>query len=188
MMVGYRADVRKLAAADAWGSTEEEQAASYPCDGLIDSPDRVLHRAVDVEAPADVVFRWLCQLRVAPYSYDWIDNFGRRSPRRLTPGLDELQLGQPVMTIFRLVDFEHGRSITLHSDTTVFGRVVVSYVVVPTADDRSRLVVKLAFKAPAGPYGSVLRTCLPTGDLVMMRKQLRTLKALAERERLESPA
>jgi len=167
---------------EVWGSTDEERAASYPCDGLIDGADRVLHRAVDVEAPADLVFRWLCQLRIAPYSYDLVDNFGRRSPRRLTPGLDELEPGQRVMTIFRLVSFEPGRSITVDSETAVFGRVVASYVVVPRTEKRSRLVVKLAFTAPAGVHGSVLRTLLPAGDLLMMRRQLLTLKALAEQD------
>ena len=178
----YRAAVREPTVVEVWGSTVDERAASYPCDGLLDGADRVLHRAVDVEAPADLVFRWLCQLRTAPYSYDWVDNLGRLSPRRLTPGLAELEIGQRVMTIFRLVGFEPGRSITLHSETGVFGRVVISYVVVPTAEDKSRLVVKLAFTAPPGVYGSVLRKLLPAGDLLMMRKQLLTLKALAERD------
>ena len=172
---------------EGWGSTDEERAASYPCDGLMDSADRVLHRAVDVDAPTDLVFRWLCQLRAAPYSYDWVDNLGRLSPRRLTPRLDQLEPGQRVMTIFRLVSFEHGRSMTLHSETAVFGRVVASYVVVPTAATRSRLLVKLAFKAPPGPYGWMLRKFLPAGDLLMMRKQLLTLKALAERDAREEP-
>src|SRR5213594_4371663 len=71
-----------------------------------------LYRAVDVEAPPPILFRWLCQLRVAPYSYDWIDNFGRPSPRELLPGLDAVAVGQRVMTFFELVDFERDRHLT----------------------------------------------------------------------------
>jgi hypothetical protein len=167
---------------DTWGSSLEERVAAYPCDGLIDRPDRVLFRGVDVAAPAGLVFRWLCQLRRAPYSYDWIDNFGRRSPRRLIPGLDHVEAGQRFMSIFRLVSFEEGRSITLESNTAIFGRVVATYMAVPIDPDRSRLVVKLAFSAPPGLIGSVMRPLLPAGDLVMMRKQLLTLKAMAERD------
>jgi hypothetical protein len=137
---------------------------------------------VDVEAPPALVFRWLCQLRQAPYSYDWIDNLGRRSPRHMIDGLDHLEVGQRFMTIFRLVSFEEGRSITVASTTGLFGRVVVTYKVVPVQADRSRLVVKLIFSAPPGPWGWLMRRVLPAGDLVMMRKQLLTLKALTERD------
>jgi uncharacterized membrane protein len=174
--------VTGLAAIDTWGSSIAERVALYPCDGLIDSPDRVVFRAVDVVAPAEVVFRWLCQLRVAPYSYDWIDNLGRRSPRQLVDSLDELEVGQRFMTIFRLVSFEPGRSITLDSITGLFGRVAGTYRVTPTAVDRSRLVAKLAFAVPPGLLASVKRRLLPAGDLIMMRKQLLTLKALAGRD------
>ena len=167
---------------EAWGSTADERAAIYPCDELIASPDRALFRAVDVAAPAALVFRWICQLRVAPYSYDWIDNLGRRSPRRLIDGLDQLEVGQRFMSIFRLASFDDGRSITVASSTAYFGQVAVTYAAVPVDADRSRLVAKIVFVAPRGVVGPVVRQVLPAGDLVMMRKQLLTLKALAERD------
>jgi hypothetical protein len=168
-------------AVEAWGSTSAERAAAYGCDGLIERPDAVLFRAVDVGAPADVTFRWLCQLRVAPYSYDWIDNFGRRSPRLLVAGLDELEIGQRFCRIFRLVAFEAGRSITLDSQTALFGQVGITYVAAPAGAEHSRLVAKLVLATPRTPVGFVQRVALPYGDLVMMRKQLLTLRAYAER-------
>jgi hypothetical protein len=166
-----------------WGSTLEERARPYPCDGLVEGADRELYRAIDVDAPAEVTFRWLCQLRVAPYSYDWIDNFGHRSPRELTPGLDELAVGQRVMRIFRLESFEAGRHLTLVLDDAagrrLFGDLAVTYEVLPRGPS-SRIVVKMVVLRPRGAL-RVLSSLLPAGDLVMMRKQLRTLKKLAER-------
>ena len=47
------------------------------------------------------------------FSYDWIDNFGRQSPRELVPGLERLAVGQRVMSIFRLVEFERDVHLTL---------------------------------------------------------------------------
>jgi hypothetical protein len=141
-------------------------------------------RAIDVDAPAEVVFRWLCQLRVAPYSYDWIANLGRKSPPRLTPGLDELEVGQTVMRIFELVELEYGRHITVRTkDARALGQIVVSYVVQPVAGDSCRLIVKLAIRYPRSLRGALLRRTLPWGDLIMMRKQLHTLKRYAERSR-----
>jgi hypothetical protein len=176
--------VGERSVARTWGSTEAERAAAYPCDRLLPRPDDALFRGVDVAAPAPVVFRWLCQLRVAPYSYDWIDNGGRRSPRQLTPGLDRLERGQEVMSIFGLADYEVGRHLTLvlrkPSALRAFGEVAGSYVVVPGSERSCRLLVKLLVRYPPGAYGAVMRRVLPWGDLAMMRRQLLTLKRLAE--------
>lgn len=131
------------------------------------------------------MFRRLCQLRVAPYSYDWIDNLGRRSPRELTPGLEDLAVGQRFITIFRLAEFERGEHITIRTDRArlVFGEVAVTYRVRPAGAGGSRLVVKLVFhRRGPRPLGHVYGAALPWGDLVMMRKQLHTLRDLAERD------
>jgi hypothetical protein len=167
------------AAGGNWGSTPDEEAASYPCDRLLPGAERWLFRAADVAAPAPIAFRWLCQLRVAPYSYDWIDNFGRQSPRTLTPGLEDIRPGQRAVAIFEVADVEPGESITLQAPRSMFGNVIITYRVVPVDDHRSRLVGKIGVVYPEGVHGAVLRDVLPFGDLVMMRKQLRTLAELA---------
>jgi hypothetical protein len=164
-----------------WGSTASERDEQFPCDDLIAEPDHTMFRAVDVEAPCSVTFRWLCQLRAAPYSYDNLDNHGRRSPQTLTPGLEKLAPGQRVQTIFRLVEFEPERSMTMLSEGRVFGRVACTYRSDPIDDDRSRIVVKLLVSYPGLPHGPLVRLIGPPGDLVMMRRQLLNLKELAER-------
>ncbi len=164
-----------------WGSTAAERAEPFPCDHLLAAPNDTLFRAVDVDAPAETTFRWLCQLRAAPYSYDKLDNFGRRSPQTLTPGLEQLAVGQRVQTIFKLVDFEPGRSLTIWSSGRIFGRVACTYRADPVDAGRSRIVVKLLTSYPPGAlHLRLLRKLLPLGDLVMMRRQLLNLKGLAE--------
>jgi hypothetical protein len=166
-----------------WGTTPAERAAEYPCDRFLREPDDACWRAVDVAAPAPTVFRWLCQLRVAPYSYDTLDNFGRRSPQTLTPGLERLELGQRFMTIFSLVDFEPDRSITLLTARwrRIFGDVAGTYMVTPQSPGRSRLLVKLLLgPRRLGPATRPYRELMPLGELFMMRRQLLNLKGLAE--------
>jgi hypothetical protein len=156
-----------------WGATDAEAAAPRPCDGLARGGDVVrADRAISIAAPVAVVYRWLCQLRVAPYSYDLLDNFGRRSPRTLTPGLERLAPGQRFMTLFRLVSFTESEHLTLASGR----RTLVTYAVAPEPGG-TRLAVRVDFALPRPLAAPIL-----LGDLAMMRRQLRTLKALAERD------
>lgn len=179
------------AAIDNWGSTPEERQRRYPCDDVLPEHEQALFRAVTVNAPPPVMFRWLCQLKVAPYSYDLLDNGGRRSPQRLVPGVEQLVVGERVM-IFELASFAPDEHLTLLLRRhRLFGDVAVSYVVLPARPGGSRLVVKLVTVPAPGVAGTVLRRLLPAGDLVMMRRQLLNLKALAEAtatEAVEAPS
>ncbi|MBL8045329.1 MAG: hypothetical protein JNL09_02250 [Anaerolineales bacterium] len=166
-----------------WGSTPAERAQTFPCDSVLTEADAAYFRAVTVDAPVAVVFRWLCQLRVAPYSYDWIDNWGRPSPPTLTPGLENLRVGQTVMTMFRLASFASNVHVTLQAVLLkrLFGELAVSYCIQAASPNCTPLIVKLRVRYPRGPLGWLMRLVLPWGDWVMMRRQLLNLKSLAEK-------
>jgi hypothetical protein len=171
-----------LTAARCWGATAEEVEADYPCDSLMAVPVLRLHRAIEIHANRNVIYRWVCQLKVAPYSYDLLDNRGRRSPRHLTPGVENLAIGQRWM-VFSIVDFEPGVHVTgevLPGPRRIFGQMASTYVIRPRSDSACRLVVRLNIAAATG-LRQIVPTTLAWGDLIMMRKQLLTIKQLAER-------
>ncbi len=181
VLLSYAAVGHPESTSRAWGTNTDERVRHFPCDRHLRDVDDAYYRGIDVAAPPATVFRWLCQLRVAPYSYDWIDNLGRRSPPQLIAGLERLQIGQRFMGTFELVEFETDRSITLvlRGVRWLFGDVAVSYVVEAGEDGGSRLLVKIVLRYPAARR-PVYRLVGPWLDLVMMRKQLLNLKRLSE--------
>jgi hypothetical protein len=77
--------------------THSEISRSYPCDDFVASSALQAWRGVRVEAPATAVWPWVAQVRLAPYSYDCIDNLGRRSPRQVV-GLPEPRVREAFTT------------------------------------------------------------------------------------------
>lgn len=160
-----------------WGATPSERAAPLPCDGLVTDASFQADRAISIGASPAIVFSWLCQLRAAPYSYDILDNLGRRSPRQRARELEHLEIGQRFMALFTLQSFVDVEQITLRTK-----RVAVTYAVRPL-DGGARLHARVLFEVPW-----VIGQIAAIGDLVMMRKQLLTLKSLAEREAAHFPS
>ena len=162
---------------DRWGVSDSEVARSYPCDEFVVPPAWQAWRGVGVAAPAAAVWPWVGQVRLAPYSYDWIDNRGRRSPRELV-GLAEPRVGESFTSVGgralgRIVSVETGKQLT----GTIMG-AFMSYVLVPEEHDSTRLLLKVVMRATR-----VKALGLSVGDLVMARRQLLNLKRLAERPR-----
>jgi hypothetical protein len=171
----------------AWGANASERHAPSPADLAAPDADEHWVRAIDVAAPPALSWRWICQLRSAPYSYDWIDNFGRRSPQQLTPGLDQPVVGQAVLRVFRIVSFTPGEHLTVMLDSTSGRRppYAMAYVVTPKGPSASRVVVHIRASAPRGlPKRArcILLAMLAPVDLMMTRRQLRNLRGLAERD------
>lgn len=160
---------------DRWGVSDSEIVRSYPCDDFVTSPTLQAWRGVAVRAPAEVVWRRVAQVRLAPYSYDWLDNLGRRSPRELV-GLPEPEVGERFTTaggreLGRIVSVTPGKQLT----GTIMG-AFMSYVLVPQDYDTTRLLLKVVMQTSRWAALG-----LSVGDLIMARRQLLNLKLLAER-------
>jgi len=161
--------------ADRWGVTDDETTRRYPCDAFVDGPALEAWRAVDIAAPPEAVWPWVAQLRVAPYSYDWIDNLGRRSPRRLV-GLPEATVGD---NFTRVGGRATGRIVSLDAGHQLTGTIMgahMSYVLGGRGTLGTRLLLKVVMQSTR------FASALSLGDLVMARRQLLNLKHHAELE------
>lgn len=159
---------------DRWGATDAEVARRYPCDDIVTAPVLEAWRAVTINTTPERIWPWLIQVRLAPYSYDWVDNLGRRSPRELD-NLDDPQPGDPFTAsagrpLGRVVTVEHGVHLTARIMT-----VTMTYQLAPAADGTTRLILKIV-----APGSRAVARLLCVGDLVMARRQLLNFKNLAE--------
>ncbi|GAA1861716.1 hypothetical protein GCM10009836_47400 [Pseudonocardia ailaonensis] len=158
---------------DRWGVTDAETRLHFPCDDVVPRPVLQAWRGVTVHAPPERVWPWIAQIRLAPYSYDWIDNLGRRSPQELR-GLPEPTPGEPFS---RSGGRPLGRILSVTPGTQLTARIMgaaMSYLLAPEGA-RTRLLLKVVTGG-----GRLLAPFVSVGDLVMARRQLLKLKALAE--------
>ena len=128
-----------------------------------------------MRAEPEQVWLWVKQIRLGPYSYDWIDNLGRRSPQRLC-GIPDPVPGDPFTRA--LGGHRCGQVVTVTPGEQLRGRimgVVMSYVLVPVGST-TRLLLKVVTSR-----GRLKAPLLSVGDLVMARRQLLNLAQLAER-------
>lgn len=179
----------------AWGTIEKERTGTEECMKYVPPPLDTYYRGITVHADRATIWRWLCQMRAAPYSYDWIDNYGRRSPRELTPGLDELQAGQPILVIFEVVGFERDRHITVQIKPGLrwfWGNTCCTFRVEDAEDGNGcrLLMIMTVHDLPsrlAGRTGvyQLRKYFFPWAELVMVHKQFRTFKMLAENQAAE---
>lgn len=169
----------------SWNFTSEEKKLLFPCDKLNVEFDfsETYYRGITINASAEIIFKWLCQLRIAPYSYDFIDNSGRKSPQYLLNDQPELVVGQSALLTYEIINFEINKHITLgikQDSSYPLTNLAVSYLIIPKDSKTCRLLVKCNCKYKKGISAYIAKKFLLWGDLVMMRKQLLNFKKLSE--------
>ena len=158
---------------DRWGVSDAETRRHYPCDDLVPAPNLQAWRGVSVDAEPAAVWARLKQVRLAPYSYDLIDNLGRRSPA------DRRDLPDPVVgdPFTRAFGRDQGVVVAVGPGDHLTAQIMGAYMsyVVRRDDSGTRLLLKVVAQMPP-----LLARPLCLGDLLMARRQLVRLGTLAE--------
>ena len=168
-----------------WGATPDEIAGPVVGDDLCPDARVIATRCITLDAPPAETFPWLRQMgfgRAGWYSYDWLDNLGRRSATSINPDWQDVETGSRVPAgpmSFDAAIVEPPRALVLRVDTgdTTKRRVqfTLAYELRPVPDG-TRLVtrVRIRLNAPGGRLFE--RFVLGPGDGVMVRKQLLNLR------------
>jgi hypothetical protein len=117
----------------SWGATAEEVAGPYPGAGLVPDGKRSPTMAVTIGATPQQVWPWLVQMgwdRGGWYSWDRLDNAGRRSATEVHPEWQDLAVGDQlkfwalgrVLDAYRVAVMEPNRFLGLHGYTDLRGR------------------------------------------------------------------
>jgi hypothetical protein len=171
--------------------TPKELNYTYSVDKYITENSSFIYRAISINAKPETVFAWLTQLRFAPYSYDWVDNFGRQSPPYLIPNAPALKIGDPIMRWFRLIEFKEHEflSFTLPEDAPGYLKFCFNpfpfyftYQLFPVGANQTRLVVKIIINSRPTPLNRILIKVADLMDYIMLRRQLLNFKRLAEKQ------
>ena len=167
-----------------WGATKEEINSAVIGDDLCSDATLTATRCITIAAPPKDVFPWIRQMgfrRGGWYSYDWIDNLGRRSATSILNEWQEVKSGDlipsgPIAFTATIVEppkafvleLKNGKKSTprLHFTLAYELRVV---------PEGTRLVtrMRLHINVPGGRL--IEQFILGPGDGFMLRRQLLTI-------------
>ena len=169
---------------ESWGATPEEIASPVVGDNLCSDARVSATRCITISAPPHKVFPWIRQMgfgRAGWYSYDWIDNLGKKSARQVQPEWQDIKSGShvpagPISFFASVVNESH--EYVLSTSTNGFGKRMCFTLAYELRPDPSgtRLVTRMRARINV-PGGRIIeKFLLAPGDGIMLRKQLLTLQ------------
>lgn len=168
-----------------WGSTEEEARRAMPGDEVVQHPSFDATRAVTIAAPRDCIYPWLVQIgvgRAGWYSYDLLDNLGRRSAEVILPEHQRLNIGDIVPMSpdgrqgMKVLDYHPDEWLLwwdgAGNSTWVWG--------LHPQEGTTRLVTRVRMRYHWSSPTILFALLVEFFDLIMMRKALLGIKRRAE--------
>jgi hypothetical protein len=152
---------------------------------------------VTIEATPEQIWPWIVQLgwgRAGWYSYDWVDNGGKRSSWEIMDEHQHLEIGSQFpmspWTAMYCRDFEAPRWLLMRMGDKEGTRDIGSflYYLDPIDEKQTRLLIRMRDKYRwLNPPILLMQLAVDVGDIIFQRKHLLGLKARAERMALRQP-
>jgi hypothetical protein len=170
-----------------WGATDNEIIRPMPGDEIVESPSFNATRAVTVKATPESIYPWIVQMgvtRAGWYSYDLLDNLGRRSAETILPEHQNIQIGDLIpmspdgkQGMF-VRDFKHNEWVLWWDNK---GKSSWAWGIYPEGDSCTRLVTRVRVKYEWFSPAIVFNLLIEFFDIVMMRKCMLGIRNRAEK-------
>ena len=168
-----------------WGATTEEIQCSVVGDDLCKDATLVATRSITISAPPQDVFPWIRQMgfgRAGWYSYDWLDNLGRKSATTIHDEWQTVNAGDKVPSgpiSFTAAIVEAPRHFVLEIKSLGKKSPKLHFTLAYELRDDpqgTRLVTRMRSHISV-PLGSLFeKLILGPGDGLMLRRQLLTIR------------
>lgn len=173
-----------------WGATDDEIQGPVVGDHICPDARIIATRSITIGAPPDEVFPWIQQMgfkRAGWYSYDIIDNLGRKSANTIHEEWQNVTTGSQIpagLMSFTASVVEPPRSFVLQVGSADQPMKRLCFTLAYELRDDpvgTRLVTRMRsrVRVPAGVL--VEKLLLGPGDGIMLRKQLLNIARRAER-------
>ena len=169
---------------ESWGARPDEIDSSVVGDNLCHDARVVATRCITLPAPPEEVFPWIRQMgfgKAGWYSYDWIDNVGRKSASGVHAEWQDVVTGSrvpagPMSFIATVV--ESPFSFVLSTSNTGLGKRMCFTLAYELRRDPAgtRLVTRMRARINVPGGWLIEKFLLLPGDGIMLRKQLLTLQ------------
>ena len=168
-----------------WGATAEEISSSMVGDDLCSDATVVATRSITIGAAPQEVFPWIRQMgfgRAGWYSYDWLDNLGRKSATTIHDEWQSVEAGDkipsgPISFTAAIVDAP--RHFVLEIQSLGKKSPKLHFTLTYELRDNpqgTRLVTRMRSRINL-PLGSLFeKLILGPGDGIMLRRQLLNIK------------
>jgi hypothetical protein len=161
-----------------WGATPEEVEREWPGDALVPDAPTISTRAITIDAPASVVWRWLIQIgqdRAGFYSYRWLENLARADMPEIHALMPEFAKRSPGETVWLARPDRYGGRARMVIGLLIEGRALI----LVATEDADRALTE--GRAPSGTWGFLVEPIDARRTRLIARSRAGTRKDVAAR-------